>query len=225
MHWIHHYQLFLFDFDGILVNTEELHYLAYKKMCRDRGFLLPWSMATYVRHAMFSATGLREGVYREFPELEALEPRWEVLYQEKKGAYTTLLEEQGVELMPGVAPLLEQLEKAQIKRCVVTHSPIEQIARIKEKLPQLNSIPHWVTREDYAAPKPSPECYLKAIARFGEEGDRIVGFEDSPRGLKALLGTEADAYLVSEIFSKEEVASQVEGEFTLVPTLNTLHAP
>lgn len=207
------------------MNTEELHYLAYKKMCADRGFPLPWSMGAYLRRAMFSATAIREGVYQEFPDLQVLEPTWEVLYQEKKAAYMVLLEERGVELMPGVAPLLEQLEKAQIKRCVVTHSPIQQIALIKEKLPQLNSLPHWVTREDYAAPKPSPECYLKAIARFGEEGDRIVGFEDSPRGLKALLGTEADAYLVSEIFSREEIAQEVERDFTLVPTFNTLHAP
>ena len=33
MDWIKKYQLFLFDFDGLLVNTEEMHFLAYKQMC------------------------------------------------------------------------------------------------------------------------------------------------------------------------------------------------
>ena len=32
MRWISEYQLFLFDLDGLLVNTEELHYQAYKNM-------------------------------------------------------------------------------------------------------------------------------------------------------------------------------------------------
>ena len=41
MEWIHHYQLILFDLDGLLVNTEQLHYQAYKNMLQARGFSLP----------------------------------------------------------------------------------------------------------------------------------------------------------------------------------------
>jgi len=206
MDWIHHYQLFLFDFDGILVNTEELHYKAYIKICADRGFELKWDPYTYLRHAMYTATGVKEGVYREFPELFKQEPSWDVLYKEKKKAYFQLLQEEGVALMPGVNTLLKALEVSGIKRCVVTHSPHEQIQLIRSQHPILDSIPHWITREHYTQPKPSSECYQKAIATHKSSGDRIIGFEDSPRGLKALLGTEAEGVFVTEFFTPEEIA-------------------
>ncbi len=205
MDWVNHYQLFLFDFDGILVNTEELHYLAYIKMCADRGFSLKWDQKTYMSIALYSATGIREGIYRELPELEREEPNWAVLYEEKKRAYFQLLVNRGPRLMPGVKELLEELERKKIKRCVVTHSPQEQIALIRSQNPILNTIPHWITREDYSQPKPAPESYLKAIERLKMEGDRVIGFEDSPRGLQALLGTEAEGILLSEVFDESEL--------------------
>ena len=206
MDWIHHYQLFLFDFDGILVDTEELHYQAYLKICADRGFELPWDRATYMSYALYSATGVKEGVYGALPQLERQEPSWDVLYQEKKRAYFQLLQDEAVSLMPGVESLLTALENSGIKRCVVTHSPSEQIQLIRKQNPVLDSIPHWITREHYSQPKPSPECYQKAISCHKTTNDRVIGFEDSPRGLKALLGTDADAVFVTEFFTLAEIA-------------------
>ncbi len=202
------------------MNTEELHYLAYKKMCADRGFSLPWDMPTYIRHAMYNGTGPKEGICKEFPDLG---PNWKVHYQEKGEAYAELLETRGVTLMPGVEVLLKELDRAGIKRCVVTHSSRAQIDMIRANQPILNSIPNWITREDYSEPKPSSECYLKAIEKLAAEGDRIVGFEDSPRGLQALLGTPAEAFLVTDLFSEDEVKALGNG-FSHIPNFHTLRA-
>jgi beta-phosphoglucomutase len=210
MDWIHHYHLFLFDFDGILVNTEELHYKAYLKMCANRGFKLNWDQHTYMKYAMYTATGVKEGIYGEFPELQRQEPAWDVLYKEKKKAYIELLETEGVSLMPGVDILLNALKNKGSKRCVVTHSPSEQIALIRKQHPVLDSIPNWITREHYVQPKPAPECYQKAIANFKGAGELVIGFEDSPRGLKALLATEAQGVFITEFFTPKEIAQLAE---------------
>jgi HAD superfamily hydrolase (TIGR01509 family) len=197
MKWIKNYNLFLFDFDGLLVNTEELHCAAYHEMCRARGFDLDWDLNTFFRSAHVSATALKENIYRKFPELHAQEPRWEVLYEEKKAAYQKLLQKGGLKLLPGVSELLEALSAANIPRCVVTNSPKIQVEEIKQQLPLLKTIPHWVTRECYQKPKPDPESYLKGIETAGKGGDKIIGFEDSMRGLKALLGAGVqDALLI-----------------------------
>lgn len=45
-------------------------------------------------------------------------------------------------------------------------------------------------------PKPDPECYLRAIALCAQPGDRIIGFEDSLRGLQALQQTSALPVLI-----------------------------
>jgi beta-phosphoglucomutase len=197
MEWIKHFQLFLFDFDGLLVNTEQLHFEAYIEMCRRHGFALKWDFERFCGAAHFDATALRDAIYEEFPQLHAKEPKWDVLYAEKKRAYMELLKSGRLHLMPGVEKLLETLAHEGVKRCVVTHSPSEQVDYIRSVLPQLDSIPHWITREHYENPKPAPDSYFAAIERFAARGDKIVGFEDSMRGLQALRATPARPVLIS----------------------------
>lgn len=193
MNWIRDFQLFLFDFDGLLVDTEGLHYAAYVNMMARRGFRLEWTFGQFSEMAHLNATALKEGLYAQFPDLE---PNWDIVYAEKKQAYLELLAAGKLKLMPGVESLLKALEKENIRRCVVTNSPLEQALFIRSKMPVLNSIPKWITREDYEKPKPNPECYLRAIQLYGQPGDRIIGFEDSVRGLQALQGTSALAVLI-----------------------------
>lgn len=201
MQWILNYQLFLFDFDGLLVDTERLHFQSYIRMCAERGFHLNWSFERYSTAAHHNSTDLRDQMYAEFPNLHAMEPNWQVLYEEKKRHFMNLIEHETVPLMPGATELLLALQEAGIKRCVVTHSARPLIQRIREQNPILNTIPYWITREDYTQPKPNPECYQIAIQQFGEPHDHIIGFEDSPRGLHALLETQAKPVLICPLNS------------------------
>lgn len=198
MRWIHEYQLFLFDFDGLLVNSEELHYMAYKRMLAARGVVFDWDFNQYCQVAHYYSDGLRVRIYEQYPELKVQEPSWEVLYAEKKQAIFDLLNEGAVQLMPGVHRLLEALSDAQINRCVVTHSPDELVAIVRRKHPILDTIPHWITREHYSKPKPDPECYLKAVEIHAASQDKVIGFEDTPRGLRALMATRAKPVLICE---------------------------
>lgn len=193
MQWIHNFTFFLFDFDGLLVNTEHLHYQAYVNMLAKRGYQLTLSFANFFQLAHFNSSAWKEAIYAEIPDLE---PNWQILYEEKKEAYFNLLSSGKVELMPGVAKLLNALNEAKIRRCVVTHSILEHVKLIRSHIPVLETLPKWITREDYEKPKPDPECYLKAIQLYGKPGDRIIGFEDSIRGLKALRQTPALAVII-----------------------------
>lgn len=196
-------QIVLLDFDGLLVNTEELHFAAYQRMVQNRGFDLGMSFRDFCDIAHRSATGLKERIYADIPLLVASEPRWEVLYAEKKGHYLDLLEEGVVALMPGVGRFLTLLEQKGIKRAVVTNSPREQIVRIQKKVPLLTTIAHWITREDYKQPKPAPDGYLRALAELAEPGDNVIGFEDTLRGYLALDAAEVKGVVVSSSLSAE----------------------
>ena len=193
MQWIHDFQLFLFDFDGLLVNTEHLHYQAYVTVLAARGIDLGWSFYRFCECAHLNANALKEAMWAERPELEAI---WHTVYAEKTQAYIDLLGAGKVDMMPGAGKLLEALDQAKIRRCVVTHSLRSYVEAIRSQTKELQSIPHWITREDYAQPKPNPECYLRAIQLHGKTGDRILGFEDSIRGLQALSQTPALPVLV-----------------------------
>lgn len=198
MEWIHKYQLFLFDFDGLLVNTEEIHYLAYKQMLAARNINFNWSFERYCEAAHYEANALQIQLYEQFPSLKQQEPNWSVLYQEKKDALRSLFINGAVQMMPGAASLLSTLEEADIKRCVVTHSPDDLVGIIRQQHPILNTIPFWITREHYKEPKPNSECYIKAIELLAEPNDQIIGFEDTPRGVKALSGTKAKPVIICQ---------------------------
>ena len=135
------YQLFLFDFDGLLVDTERLHMEAYKLLCRKYGYELPWSFAEYQVIAHGSAHGLQQALS------EKLGGRWEDRYVEKRTLYRQLLEKGEVTLMPGAAALLQTLAARNIKRVVVTHSPKEHLQMVRARLPILNTIPDKVIHE------------------------------------------------------------------------------
>ncbi len=190
------FEIFLFDFDGLLVDTEPLHFAAYVELCRRHGFDLNWSLGEYCKAAHFKSQGMKEALYRAFPGLYKQEPRWEVLYAEKKGIYERMLQEGRLQLMPGAEVLLMRLQDEKRKHCVVTNSPRVQVEMIKDAFAVLQQIPLWLTREDYEMPKPSPEGYLKAIERLEGSKSRVVGFEDSMKGLKSLLSAEATAVLI-----------------------------
>lgn len=196
MQWIHDYQLFLFDFDGLLVNTEEIHYMAYQRMCSARGITLTWNFNRYCQFAHYEADALSNQLRIEYPQLFEQEPNWEVLYAEKKKALTDLFQTGAVHLMAGVKELLTLLNEKNIPRCVVTHSAQDLVHLIRKQNPILDTIPHWITREHYSKPKPHSECYLKAIELLAKPNDKVIGFEDTPRGIRALQGTSAQACLV-----------------------------
>lgn len=84
MNRLQKYALYLLDLDGLLVNTEQLHYEAYVQMCEARGFQLDLTFAAYCEIAHRSAQGIEQHIYAHFPALHAKEPRWSVLYAEKK---------------------------------------------------------------------------------------------------------------------------------------------
>lgn len=197
MKWIKNYQLFLFDFDGLLVDTERLHFEAYKEMCLHRIRVLSWTFAEFSSIAHFSAVGLKEKLYETLPELQKWP--WSELYAEKQARYQELLQTRGVPLMPGVDRLLAALSSENIPRAVVTNSVQRQTDLIVSLHPLLATIPHWITREQYQNPKPAGDCYQLAIQKFAKPGDKVIGFEDTPRGITALKTTEARPVLISAI--------------------------
>ncbi len=199
MRWIEDFELFLFDLDGLLVNTENIHYQAYLNMLKRRGFNLDWTFLKFCEVAHFDDDSLKDGVYFVFPNLFEQEPNWEVLKKEKNNIYLELLKSSKINLLQGVEKLLNELQKKNKKRCVVTNSSKMMTNIIRLKQPLLEKIPHWITREDYLIPKPNPDCYLHAISLYGQKGDRIIGFEDSLRGIKALQQTPAYCVLIGPL--------------------------
>ena len=211
MNWINNFNLFLFDLDGLLVNTEELHFEAYQLLCRRYGLELSWTFQQYAEIAQISSEYLRDQIFTALPLLKKIQGDWKVLYEVKKKIYLKIIESEKLMLMPGVKALLTKLADKGLKHAVVTHSSKEQTNLIQSRLPELQSIPTWITREDYTEAKPSPDSYFRAIELLADRDDQIIGFEDSFRGIRSLQQTPALPILINSQMHpqlQEEVENQ-----------------
>lgn len=195
------YDIILFDFDGLLVDTEPLHFAAYKEMCLRNQVILNWDFTRFCKEAHGSANGIWKIFQREFPQL-FINSSQELRYREKKEIYQELLKTAFLRLMPGVKAFLGALAKSTVLSAVVTNSPGSHVGVIRKRLAILDSIPLWITREDYTLAKPAPDGYLLAIEKLGKK-KRIVGFEDTVKGIHALQAAKVEAVLVAPKSPKE----------------------
>lgn len=177
---------FVFDFDGLLVDSEWCHYRAYEELLARRGYKIPWTLPQYLVVAHRSTLSLRDAVYAHFPEFQAAEPDWEQLRLEKGELYLELMRDEGAPLMPGAGELIAAIVDRGLPLCVATHSKRPEVEQLRNRHPILEKIPRWITREEYSVAKPDPACYHMAIDYLGVAPEKIIGFEDSPRGMIAL---------------------------------------
>lgn len=196
MDWISPYQVVLFDFDGLLVDTEPLHYAAYMQMAHERGVPLDWDFTRFCKEAHGRENGFFYALQKEYPHVFEQGLSREILYADKTHYYIERLKTVPLSLMEGAASVLLALQEKSVKRAVVTNSPRAQIELIQSKLPLLKTIPLWITREDYTHAKPSAEGYLKALERLDAKGERAIGFEDTLKGIKALIAADVNAVFV-----------------------------
>ena len=209
--------LFLFDLDGLLVDTEILHWKAYQKMCQEFGFSLGWDYPTYRDVAGGSSDGIRQRLAQEIPQL-FYGRTWEDLYAVKKEKLFDLLSTSKITLMPGVEACLSSLTFLKKPMVVVTHSSKRFVEMIQQAHPVFSLITRWIYREMYQAPKPSPDGYKTACLQMNVAPERAVGFEDTIRGIDALVSAGVNPVLVNAEDQSARSYCQQKG----IPVLSSL---
>lgn len=197
--WVDNYEAYLFDFDGLLVDTEPLHFKAFKNLCHSHGMEINWSLEEYCKIAHEGGTSLADHICALYPSVKDKFSNWLEFYVQKEPFFIHELENSKIPLMEGAEALLNELDLKKKKMCVVTHSKRDWTSIIRGRVSSLNKIPHWITREDYTEPKPSPEGFQKGIDLIGDSSDRMIGFEDAPRGIRALQETKAKRVLIQKV--------------------------
>lgn len=192
---------FLFDLDGLLVDSEPMHYAAFTNTAKSFGYIVPWDFKTYCQKAHTQSLGLKKAFLELFPEAEGI---WHDLYHTVKLNFAKLIDLSPLALMPGVDQFLELIIIKNKKLAVVTNSSTPMVLAIMAKQPLLKKIPVWITREDYLNAKPLPDGYLKALDVLGIKADQACGFEDSPRGVKSLKAAGVKSFHIAPFSIQEQ---------------------
>ena len=167
---------FLFDLDGLLINSEELSKLAFEQMCSRIGCEFSDDYHASIR-------GKRKAQWsQEFVDSFSLKTS----AREIADLHTSLLLREmdtSVHLMSGAEELLKWVKDNGYPRALVTSSDLNYARTYLEKLGIQAFFKQMVTSEDVVNGKPSPEPYVLGATRIQKEPQVCYVFEDSINGV------------------------------------------
>ncbi|MFN4193222.1 MAG: HAD-IA family hydrolase [Tabrizicola sp.] len=178
----------IFDVDGTLSETEELHREAFNRTFAARGLDWHWTRDDYRR--LLTTTGGKERIARHIRECGADPTRFDIpaMHRDKTDRYTALMSEGGVTLRPGIAELIAAARAAGLRLAVATTTSrpnVEALTQAAFGQPAERVFDVLACGDEVAAKKPAPDVYLLALDRLGLTPDAAVALEDSSNGLRA----------------------------------------
>ncbi|MBC2165184.1 beta-phosphoglucomutase [Listeria booriae] len=174
----------IFDLDGVITDTAEFHYLAWKKLADkfgieiDRDFnetLKGVSRTDSLEHIL--AYGGRSADFDAKEKAEMAE--W------KNDVYKEMIEAiQPSDILPGIESFLKELKEAGIRTAIASASKnAEMILRLLGIRDQFDYV---VDAAKITKSKPDPEVFLKALELLGLSADVCIGVEDAASGVDAI---------------------------------------
>lgn len=181
----------LFDVDGTLAETEEIHRLAFLDAFAEAGLDWDWTVDRY--RELLRVTGGKERIRRFLDETGATpstfsDDRVARLHARKTEHYGRRIAEGRVTLRPGVEALLRRARAEGLRLAIVTTTARPNVAALLEATLAGEGMAFFETMvcgDEVAAKKPAPDAYLAALARLRLPPEACLVFEDSANGLAA----------------------------------------
>ena len=179
------YELFIFDFDGTLMDTEKFHWMAWNKALQKcaKESQISLEIISFQNYQKYFHT-LDNNNQKIILKLLYDINDYDKIYEEKQKYYNEYINDKGITFIPGAENFLKLICEINKKFVIVTNTSINFINIFKEQYPILNKATKIYTKELFINKKPNPECYLRVINDFKHLTK--IGFEDSLVGLHAL---------------------------------------
>lgn len=210
----------IFDVDGTLAETEELHRKAFNATFHQAGLDWHWSRETY--RQLLTTTGGKERIGRYCGEIGATWLDADAiarLHKKKTGAYARLMATGGLSPRPGVMQLIEAARAAGLKLAIATTTSPKNVDALCLALwdrPANKVFDAICAGDEVAEKKPSPAVYRLALQRLGVAPERALAFEDSRNGLVSARGAGLRCVVTPGFYTEGEDFS---GAFRLLPSL------
>lgn len=169
----------LFDMDGLMVDSEPLHYQAFNTVLKKYGKHLTEEENKERYIGLSDADEAYDMVVRFNLPISA-----EELVGEKRDIFRQLLKNQLI-AQPGLFELLTELKKNGYKIAIASSSRLEIIETIINGLKVTSLIDDYVSAEEVENGKPAPDVYLLAAKKLGVNPKECLVLEDAPKGVQA----------------------------------------
>lgn len=180
-------QALIFDFDGLIADTETPALESWRRIYAEHGFELGldvWAGALGTNHGFDALTHLAEllaGV--DSARAAALHAEAETVRARRQALKDELTA--GLEPLPGVVALLDQADAAGLPCAVASSSSARWVTGHLERFKLLDRFTCVRTADDVERTKPDPALFLSAAACLGLPPQKCLVLEDSPNGILA----------------------------------------
>ncbi len=174
-------KIFIFDLDGVIVDTAKYHYLAWQKIA------MPLGIEFTLEHneQLKGVSRVRSlDILLGLGNIEASQEQKDKWLFEKNETYLSyLVTMDASELLPGVVPVLEFIKsKGQF---IALGSASKNARPILEKTKIIGFFDAIVDGNDVSNAKPDPEVFLRAAQLLNMKNENAIVFEDSVAGIQA----------------------------------------
>jgi HAD superfamily hydrolase (TIGR01509 family) len=178
-------QALIFDFDGLILDTETPEVQIWQDLYSHYGQEFP--VDEWVRTVVGSTVANLDPV-AQLERLTGLSLDRQALRDQ---AHRTRMDWQAVlPPMPGVADYLDSARRLGLRLAVASSSPHAWVDAYLQRLDFWNLFDVVVCREDAPRLKPDPDLFLAALSALHIQADQALAFEDSPNGINAAKAAE-----------------------------------
>lgn len=190
----------VFDLDGVLVSTDEMHFKAWSRLAKEIG-ITTFTKEDNMRQRGVSRMASLEIVLEKGDKKYSEEEKTE-LADRKNSYYCEMLKElTPADVLDGALEFLKFLKKSNIKTAVGSASKNAPV--ILERTGLLEYLDAVSCGLDVTKSKPDPEVFLVAAQKLGTEPEKCLVVEDAHAGIEAAKNGKMYALAVGAAYGDE----------------------
>ncbi len=190
---------FLFDLDGVVVDSNGLHVDSWKEVARRHGFDCP-------DPEHIGKCGLRtNAVIRDLLRWPVSEEEADRIGFEKEELYREWIRQDGIRAIAGVQAFLVETRRLGIPCAVGSSAPRGNVDLCLRALDLEDVFAATVSGADVARGKPAPDIFLKAAEGLGVAPAHCLVFEDAPAGIAAAHAAGMRAFALATSHARDEL--------------------
>lgn len=190
-------ELFIFDMDGLMFDTERISVPCWRAIGRKYGIDMEDSFFDTI-------FGMNNAKIKEiFLQTHGADFPYDAFHDEKKAMQLAIYHEKGAPAEPGLQECLDYARQEGI-RCAVASSSAEETVRLLLHKAGLESyFCHIQSGDAMAHSKPAPDIFLAVCRTLGVRPERALVLEDSGNGLKAAAAAHIPSIWVPDLVRVE----------------------
>ncbi len=195
----------IFDVDGTLAETEELHRAAFNAAFAEAGLGWDWTEALYTR--LLKVAGGRERIAAYADEVGSAPLDIAGLHRRKSDLYNERIRQGPIALRPGIEALLRAAPERGLRLAIATTTGRANVVSLIAATLGESAVSWFASiraAEDVSRKKPDPEVFNLVLADLGLAAADCVSFEDSANGLRAALAAGIPTIVTPSVYTQRD---------------------